>query len=170
MELHPLGSQVKPTGLWSGEGKCQSLYNCGLRVNKPVDISSSAETQQEAGPLLSSPGTPSQAEPSASLKYQGPPGPQCDPPAGHLLSARSRRCSQDRAQVGRGHVGHPRRTTLWEPQCLGLLLRTLGRCYLSPHQAERKKQSSEIRRACTSKCALHAQHACPECPFPCSRE
>ena len=139
------------------------LYTCGLRVNKPGDILSSAETQREAGPLLGSPWTLRQAEPFANLK--GPPGPQCNPPTGHLLLAGSSRCSLDRVQVGRGHKGHPGWTPLREPWRLGRLPRTLCRWSLSPHQAERRK--SVFRRFWTS---LQAQPACPEWPLSCSRE
>lgn len=131
-----------------------SLYTCGLRVNKPRDILSSAETQREAGPLLSSPWTLRQAEPLANLK--GPPGPQCNPPTGHLLLAGSSRCSLDCVQVGRGHKGHPGWTPLWEPRLLGRLPRTLRRWSLSPHQAERRKKSV-LRRFWKS---LHLQ-MCP---------
>lgn len=134
-----------------------SLYTSGPRVNKPGNISASAETQ-----LLGYPQTLGQAENLTSLK--DPPGPQCSPPASHLLSAGLSRCSLDHTQVGRGHTCHPEQTPLQEPWHLGLLRRTLSALI---------RQKGGRRLSCRDSwksLQLQMCPACPEGPLPCSRE
>lgn len=134
-----------------------SLYTSGPRVNKPGNISASAETQ-----LLGYPQTLGQAENLTSLK--DPPGPQCSPPASHLLSAGLSRCSLDHTQVGRGHTGHPEQTPLPEPWHLGLLRRTLSALI------RQKGERSLSCRDSWKSLQLQMGPACPEGPLPCSRE
>lgn len=107
----------------------------------------------------------------ANLK--GPPGPQCNPPTGHLLLAGLSRCSLDcvykwagatRATQGGPLSGSP---GVWAGSPG---LSAAGPSALLRQSGGRSLSSGDSGRACTCKCALQAQPACPEWPLSCSRE
>lgn len=126
----------------------------------------------EAFPLLGSSGAPRQAKPSASLKCQGPLGPQCIPTA--VIC-----CQQD--QVDSPKTKHkwagttqatqggpvPGSPSVW---ILPPGLCTAGRSALIGQAGGGSLSSGDPRRSCIHKSALQVLPACPEWTLPYPRE